>query len=107
MRVLSRHRDGMLLLVFSLIASHCMAAQDASSPDRQTYDQKIRQTYDFAFGPGKMSTPGNAAPEGGGFISPTAFPTAEYCSRCHQRHITSGGSRCTRIPSALLFIGRA
>ena len=47
------------------------------------YDALIRETYDFSFGPGKLSVPGNAATETNGFISPKAFPTADYCGRCH------------------------
>ncbi len=49
----------------------------------QTYDDKIRATYDFPFGPGKISMPGNAATESNGFIPANAFLTADYCGRCH------------------------
>jgi tetratricopeptide (TPR) repeat protein len=40
--------------------------------------------YSFPFGKGLISAPGNAAMETDGFVSPGAFPTAEYCGRCHQ-----------------------
>jgi tetratricopeptide (TPR) repeat protein len=41
------------------------------------------QTYDFPFGAGNISLPGNAATETGGFIPAASFMTAEYCGRCH------------------------
>ncbi len=41
-------------------------------------------TYNFRFGPGNISAPGNARMENGGFVEPGAFPTAEYCGYCHQ-----------------------
>ena len=50
----------------------------------QTYSDKISPTYNFHFGPGQISIPGNAASETGGFISPDAFLPASYCARCHQ-----------------------
>jgi tetratricopeptide (TPR) repeat protein len=49
----------------------------------QTYDDKIRETYDFPFGPGKISVPGNAATESNSFIPADAFLSADYCGRCH------------------------
>jgi tetratricopeptide (TPR) repeat protein len=49
----------------------------------QSYDDKIRETYDFPFGAGKISVPGNAATESNGFIPAKAFLTADYCGRCH------------------------
>ena len=39
--------------------------------------------YSYRFGPGKMSTPGNALTETGTFIKPGAYPSAEYCQHCH------------------------
>lgn len=57
----------------------------AQQPDaRQAYSDKIAQTYNFHFGPGKISTPGNAASDSGTFIQPDAFLPASYCGRCHQ-----------------------
>ena len=58
-------------------------AQDAADSERQAYDKKTHETYDFAFGKDKLSTPGNAATVGGGFIQPGAFLKASYCARCH------------------------
>ncbi len=62
------------ILLFALGVS--AFAQDA-------YDHKIRETYDFSLNPGKIAEPGNAATATGGFISPSAFPKAEYCGKCH------------------------
>jgi tetratricopeptide (TPR) repeat protein len=59
-----------------LLLSGLAYAQDA-------YDARIRETYDFSISKDKFSLPGNAATESGGFISPGAFPTADYCGRCH------------------------
>jgi len=44
----------------------------------------VRSTYNFHFGPGNISTPGNLASESRDFISPQAFLPASYCGRCHQ-----------------------
>lgn len=62
-----------LFLLFTL--SGLVSAQD--------YDKKIRETYDFSLGPGVLAAPGNAITETGSFISPNAFPTADYCGHCH------------------------
>jgi tetratricopeptide (TPR) repeat protein len=65
----------------SLVTSR---AQEDRTADRKAYDAKIRATYNFRFGSGKISTPGNAAVEGHDFIQPQAFLPASYCGRCHQ-----------------------
>ena len=70
-------------VAISLFGGLCSAQQDAVT-ERQAYDAKIRPTYNFHFGPDKISTPGNAAVEGRGFIQPDAFLPATYCGRCHQ-----------------------
>src|SRR5580692_12198347 len=57
-------------------------AQDPGSAERQAYDKKIRETYDFSFGP-ELSVPGNAATQDGAFIPPAAFPKPSYCEHCH------------------------
>jgi len=59
-------------------------AQSDESFERKNYSDKIRQTYDFRFGPDNLSLPGNAAIEGNDFIQPGAFPKAEYCGHCHE-----------------------
>ncbi len=69
--------------IFALMVCQLMRAQDSGTAERQAYDQKIREHYDFAFGPGNISLPGNAATQDGRFIPPTAFPAADYCGRCH------------------------
>ena len=61
----------------------CLFAQ-AQAPDaRADYAAKVREAYNFRFGPQAISAPGNAAVAGGDFIQPGAFPTAEYCGHCH------------------------
>jgi Flp pilus assembly protein TadD len=71
-----------VLPVLLLVSTVC--AQTTGSSDRQNYDAKIRETYNFRFGADKTATPGNASVEGGGFIQPGAFPKASYCAHCHQ-----------------------
>jgi hypothetical protein len=51
---------------------------------RKAYADKIRETYNFPFGQGKISLPGNAAVEGDEFLQASAFPDATYCGHCHQ-----------------------
>lgn len=65
----------------SLVA---LRAQQNGANDRKNYAAKIRATYNFRFGSGKLSTPGNLAVEGDDFIQPQAFLPASYCGRCHQ-----------------------
>jgi len=55
---------------------------DASSA-RKEYADHVRETYNFHFGQGNISTPGNAKVVGDDFVQPGAFPTAKYCSKCH------------------------
>jgi tetratricopeptide (TPR) repeat protein len=51
---------------------------------RKYYSGKIRETYNFRFGSNNIATPGNAKSAGGDFVQPGAFPSAKYCSKCHQ-----------------------
>jgi tetratricopeptide (TPR) repeat protein len=51
---------------------------------RKVYADKIRETYNFPFGKGNISLPGNAAVEGDDFLPAGAFPDAAYCGHCHQ-----------------------
>ncbi len=83
MKVLSRHPDVLPVVGFVLLIGGLLSAQDAGSANQQGYDQKVRETYDFAFGAGKISAPGNATSQDGSFIPPSAFPSADYCARCH------------------------
>lgn len=69
----------------AFLAAMPAAGQTAASPAQHSeYASKIRQTYNFRFGKDRISAPGNAAVEGGDFIQPGAFPSAEYCGKCHQ-----------------------
>jgi tetratricopeptide (TPR) repeat protein len=57
----------------------------ATTPaDRDAYAAKVAAGYNYYFGKGDISTPGNAAVDGNTFIQPGAFPSAEYCGHCHQ-----------------------
>jgi tetratricopeptide (TPR) repeat protein len=58
-----------------LVASLAQSGED--------YARRIRETYNFHFGDGDISAPGNAT-VAGGFIDPKAFPSAEYCKHCHE-----------------------
>jgi tetratricopeptide (TPR) repeat protein len=51
---------------------------------RKEYADRVSKTYNFAFGKGNISTPGNAAVQGDTFLEPDAFPTADYCGHCHK-----------------------
>ncbi|MEK6397237.1 MAG: tetratricopeptide repeat protein [Terriglobus sp.] len=52
-------------------------------PERKKWADMIRRTYDFSVMTDNISLPGNAQVEGGDFIQPGAFPTAQYCGHCH------------------------
>jgi tetratricopeptide (TPR) repeat protein len=53
------------------------------SDQRKVYADRIRENYNFHFGADNISTPGNAKVVGDDFVQPGAFPTAEYCAKCH------------------------
>ena len=55
--------------------------QDAA---RKQYAEHVSKSYNFAFGPGNISTPGNGAVVGNTFLQPDTFPTADYCGKCHK-----------------------
>jgi Flp pilus assembly protein TadD len=57
-------------------------AQEATA--RKAFADKVRQSYNFAFGADRISLPGNAAVEGNDFLEPAAFQDAAYCGHCHQ-----------------------
>jgi hypothetical protein len=71
---------------------HAFSGQDpaystdksAQEAQRKQYAEKVGQSYNFAFGKGKLSVPGNGAVEGNTFLQPDAFPNASYCGHCHQ-----------------------
>jgi Flp pilus assembly protein TadD len=58
--------------------------KSAQEAQRRQYAEKVGQSYNFAFGKGKISVPGNGAVEGNTFLQPDAFPNAKYCGHCHQ-----------------------
>ena len=84
--------------IFALLAVTCAASlvslrathgaeQDARANEailRKAYADKMRETYNFRFGKGKISVPGNAAASGDDFLEPNAFLDAQYCGHCHQ-----------------------
>jgi Flp pilus assembly protein TadD len=51
---------------------------------RETYTESVKQHYNLRFGQDKPFLPSNATTDTGQFINPKAFPTAKYCSHCHQ-----------------------
>ena len=51
---------------------------------RKQYADHVAKSYNFAFGPGNISLPGNGAVEGNTFLQPDTFPTADYCGKCHK-----------------------
>ena len=59
-------------------------AQSPQNPSGDEYSEQARKTFDFRFGKGNFSLPGNAATVDNQFIQPGAFPTAEYCGHCHE-----------------------
>ena len=52
--------------------------------ERQQWADKVRESYNYSILKGNISLPGNAQVEGGDFIQPGAFPTAQYCAHCHR-----------------------
>jgi tetratricopeptide (TPR) repeat protein len=80
-------RGSVAFAVFAAVGSLFLMtsrAQQEDPNDRKSYADKVRPTYNFRFGPGKISTPGNLGVEGNDFIQPEAFLPASYCGRCHQ-----------------------
>ncbi len=68
-------------LVQQKIAGQKMADQQTA---RKHYADRVAKSYNFAFGAGDISTPGNGAAEGNTFLDPASFPTADYCGHCHK-----------------------
>ena len=48
------------------------------------YDEQIKRDYSTRFGANSYFLPSQAKTESGGFIQVGAFPTAEYCAKCHE-----------------------
>src|ERR1700722_15543074 len=51
---------------------------------REVYTETVKQHYNFRFGADQPFLPSNETTDTGQFINPKAFPTAKYCSHCHQ-----------------------
>ena len=48
------------------------------------FHDSVASHYNYAFGKESPFLPSNATSSDGQFMSPKAFPTAEYCGHCHQ-----------------------
>ena len=69
--------------------------------DRKLYADKVRQTYNFAFGEDDISSPGNAAVEGKDFSAGKRLSRRQTTAgTATRRPTTSGARRCTPTPSA-------
>src|SRR6202789_1103887 len=69
-------------------ANYTPKSQADEDSARKDYAGHVRESYNFPFGEDNISTPGNAKVAGGDFVQPGAFPTAKYCSKCHQEAYT-------------------
>jgi tetratricopeptide (TPR) repeat protein/nitrate/TMAO reductase-like tetraheme cytochrome c subunit len=69
-------------------SSKAPAQTATQTAPQQSYGDTIRKTYEFPFKAGNISLPGNAKMENGDFVEPGAFPSAEYCAKCHQEAYT-------------------
>jgi len=59
-------------------------AEQQTETERREYNAAVTPSYNFHYGPKNPFTPGNVQVQGGGFLQPGAYPTAEYCGTCHQ-----------------------
>ncbi len=57
--------------------------QSKQADERKAYADEVRKSYNFRFGAGVISIPGNAAIEGNDFVQAGSFPKATYCAVCH------------------------
>jgi hypothetical protein len=57
--------------------------QAKQAEERKAYADEVRKSYNFRFGAGVISIPGNAAIEGNDFVQAGSFPKATYCAVCH------------------------
>lgn len=74
----------MLAMVVAAAMMQASLAQSNSDRDRAAYAERIARTYNFHFGDGNISAPGEASVEGSTFLPPSAFPKASYCGHCHK-----------------------
>lgn len=56
----------------------------ASDDARHAYNESTAASYDYRFGAEMPFLPSYATTDNGEFIPSTAFPSAKYCSHCHQ-----------------------
>lgn len=75
-----------LLVCVAYLVSSSMPvhAQADFQAQRAAYNSEISNTYQYPWGKQHPFWPSNAQSVDGGFIQPGAFPTAEYCSHCHE-----------------------
>lgn len=59
-------------------------ADESFAAQRASYAAQTEKTYQFPWGKEHPFWPSNAQIEGGTFIQPGAFPTAQYCAHCHE-----------------------
>ena len=89
---LARRAAGSLLLgaavACSFVAVRIRPAHADSNPaapaQRHAYSQAVGEHYNYHFGANQPFLPSLATTDTGEFIDPKTFPTAKYCSHCHQ-----------------------
>ncbi len=87
-------KTGRIALIVSLLGvclfalRHRLPAQEAASVSpalsADSYSRQAAAIFDYRFGKEKIGAPGNAETQTDAFISPGAFPSAQYCGHCHQ-----------------------
>ncbi len=77
---------GAFACIFMTLQKHGARASDTvtTPAQREIYTESVKQHYNLRFGQDKPFLPSNATTDTGQFINPKAFPTAKYCSHCHQ-----------------------
>jgi len=60
------------------------AAIKVTGPTSPFHDS-VASRYNYAFGKESPFLPSNAVSSNGQFLTPKAFPTAQYCGHCHQQ----------------------
>ncbi len=73
-----------LLSIRNLVQPAVTLASVDPGADRSMYHVKTAAQYDFHFGDDQPFLPSHASTDTGEFLDPESFPTAQYCSRCHQ-----------------------
>jgi tetratricopeptide (TPR) repeat protein len=78
-----RFRKGLGAAAIAVLLGVC-AIPVVNAWAQDDYAGAVRPGYNFRFGQGLVSTPGNLEADKGDFISPDAFLPATYCGKCHQ-----------------------